>query len=114
MIARIVIDVDCDAAESGDFGGELVEAGVVLSVGRKGLVCGAGKEEVEGVLFSFPGLGGHCGVGGGLGRGAQGWRVRGSLIGVWSWEETEWVVAGLRDSFVWCFLGFRGVVEVAD
>lgn len=27
---RIVVDVDCDAAKSGDLGGELFEAGVVL------------------------------------------------------------------------------------
>lgn len=33
LVARIVVDVDCDAAEGGDFGGEFGEAGVVLSVG---------------------------------------------------------------------------------
>lgn len=33
LVAGIVIDVDCDAAQSGDFGGEFVEAGVVLAVG---------------------------------------------------------------------------------
>jgi hypothetical protein len=31
LVARAVVDVDCDAAEGGDFGGEFVEAGVVLS-----------------------------------------------------------------------------------
>jgi hypothetical protein len=31
LVARIVVDVDCDAAEGRDFGGEFVEAGVVLS-----------------------------------------------------------------------------------
>lgn len=31
MVAGVVIDVDCYAAEGGDFGGELVEAGVVLA-----------------------------------------------------------------------------------
>ena len=30
LAPRIVVDVDCDAAKSGDFGGELFEAGVVL------------------------------------------------------------------------------------
>jgi len=30
-VARIVVDVDCYAAEGGDFGGEVVEAGVVLA-----------------------------------------------------------------------------------
>lgn len=30
LVARIVVDVDGDAAEGGDLGGELVEAGVVL------------------------------------------------------------------------------------
>lgn len=33
LAARVVIDVDCDAAQCGDFGGELGEAGVVLSAG---------------------------------------------------------------------------------
>lgn len=32
LIPCIVVDVDCYAAESGDFGGKFVEAGVVLSV----------------------------------------------------------------------------------
>ena len=31
LVAGIIIDVYCDAAESGDFGGQLVEAGIVLS-----------------------------------------------------------------------------------
>lgn len=31
LVAGVVVDVYCDAAEGGDFGGELVEAGVVLS-----------------------------------------------------------------------------------
>lgn len=30
LTPRIVVDVDSDAAEGGDFGGELLEAGVVL------------------------------------------------------------------------------------
>lgn len=34
LVADVVVDVDCDAAESGDFGGEFVEAGVVLAMGR--------------------------------------------------------------------------------
>ena len=33
LVSRIVVDVDCDAAEGGDFGGELGEAAVVLSGG---------------------------------------------------------------------------------
>lgn len=32
LITGVVVDVDCDAAEGGDFGGEFGEAGVVLSV----------------------------------------------------------------------------------
>lgn len=32
LVAGIIIYVYCDAAEGGDFGGELIEAGVVLSV----------------------------------------------------------------------------------
>lgn len=31
LVAGIIIDVYCDAAEGGDFGGELIEAGIVLS-----------------------------------------------------------------------------------
>lgn len=31
LVARIVVDVYCYAAQGGDFVGELVEAGVVLS-----------------------------------------------------------------------------------
>jgi hypothetical protein len=33
VVAGVVVDVDGDAAEGGDFAGELVEAGVVLSGG---------------------------------------------------------------------------------
>lgn len=32
LVAGTIIDIYCDAAEGGDFGGELIEAGVVLSV----------------------------------------------------------------------------------
>lgn len=32
LVSCIVVDVDGDAAEGGDFGGEFGEAGVVLSV----------------------------------------------------------------------------------
>ena len=39
LVSSVVVDVDCDAAEGGDFGGELGEAGVVLSVGFGGLEC---------------------------------------------------------------------------
>jgi hypothetical protein len=46
LVARIVVDVDCDAAEGGDFGSEFVEAGVVLSRSRVSeCTCG-----VEGVM----------------------------------------------------------------
>ena len=31
LVAGIIIDVYCDAAKGGDFGGELIEAGIVLS-----------------------------------------------------------------------------------
>jgi hypothetical protein len=31
LVACVVVDVDCDAAQRGNFGGELVEARVVLS-----------------------------------------------------------------------------------
>ena len=31
LVAGVVVDVYGDAAEGGDFGGELVEAGIVLS-----------------------------------------------------------------------------------
>ena len=31
LVTGIIVDVYCDAAEGGDFGGELIEAGVVLS-----------------------------------------------------------------------------------
>lgn len=33
LVPGVVVDVDGDAAQGGDFGGELGEAGVVLSVG---------------------------------------------------------------------------------
>jgi len=36
LAARVVVDVDGDAAQGGDFGGELGEAGVVLSGGGEG------------------------------------------------------------------------------
>ena len=35
MVARVIVDVDGDAVEGGDFAGEVVEAGVVLSGGRE-------------------------------------------------------------------------------
>ena len=31
LTARIIVDIDCDASQRGDFGGELGEPGVVLS-----------------------------------------------------------------------------------
>ncbi len=43
LVAGIVVDVDGDGAEGGDFGGEGGEEGVVLSVG-KGLVGGEGDK----------------------------------------------------------------------
>lgn len=42
MVAGVVVDVDCDAAQGGHFGGEVVEAGVVLS--GDGLVGGGGGD----------------------------------------------------------------------
>ena len=36
LVSSVVVDVDCDAAEGGNFGGEFGEAGVVLSVGLGG------------------------------------------------------------------------------
>lgn len=39
LVSSVVVDVDCDAAEGGDFGGEFGEAGVVLSVWVGGLDC---------------------------------------------------------------------------
>ena len=49
LVARIVVDVDGDAAQGGDLGGELVEARVVLPV-REGAVSAidARKEKVLG------------------------------------------------------------------
>ncbi len=37
LVPRIIVDVDCDAAQGGDFGGEFIEAGVVLSVTAMGI-----------------------------------------------------------------------------
>lgn len=37
LVARVVVDVYCDAAKSGYFGGELGEAGIVLSVEGRAL-----------------------------------------------------------------------------
>ena len=47
VAARVVVDVDCDAAEGGDFGSEFVEAGVVLS-GRC-QCCGPDDEASKGM-----------------------------------------------------------------
>ena len=33
LVAGVIVDVDCDAAEGGDLGGEFIEAGVVLPRG---------------------------------------------------------------------------------
>lgn len=60
LAARVVVDVDRDAAQRRDFGGEFGEAGVVLSGG--GLVrClregGEGKVLFAGVGFGHGGLG---------------------------------------------------------
>lgn len=59
LVARAVVDVDCHAAQRGDFGGEVREARVVLSgcalVSR--MVSGVG---IWGVLFALVGLR-HCG-----------------------------------------------------
>lgn len=47
LVARAVVNVDRDAAQGGDFGGEGGEAGVVLSVWSEGWkeVCGRGEGE---------------------------------------------------------------------
>lgn len=34
LVSGIVVDVDCDAAQGGYFGGKLIEAGIVLPGGR--------------------------------------------------------------------------------
>jgi hypothetical protein len=39
LVARIVVNVDCDAAQGRDFGGEFVEAGVVLSAFESAVAC---------------------------------------------------------------------------
>lgn len=43
LVSSVVIDVDCHAAEGGDFGGEFGEAGVVLSVGLGVRLCEEGS-----------------------------------------------------------------------
>jgi hypothetical protein len=43
LVAGIVVDVDGNAAERGDFGAEGREGGVVLSVGECGMRIGTGK-----------------------------------------------------------------------
>ena len=64
MRAGVVVDVYCYAAEGGDFGGELGEAGVVLSVGwKRGLDMIGVREGRAGwgrkgeVLFAVVGVG---------------------------------------------------------
>jgi hypothetical protein len=39
LVARIVVNVDCDAAQGRDFGGEFVETGVVLSACELAVAC---------------------------------------------------------------------------
>ena len=36
LVSSVVVDIDSDAAEGGNFGGEFGEAGVILSVGLGG------------------------------------------------------------------------------
>ena len=61
MIASIIVDVYCDAAEGGDFGGEFGEAGVVLS----------GWGLLAGVLAGWSGTMGRGSAGGGTVRGRR-------------------------------------------
>lgn len=60
LIPRTVVDVDCDAPERRDFGGEFVEAGVVLPMDALASthcpihpICGEGSRRI---LFAFVGL----------------------------------------------------------
>ena len=67
MVPSVVVDVDCDAAEGGDLGGEFIEAGVVLSVGEM-LARKSCEGENLGVPFSFVCFG-HGRFGAGSSRG---------------------------------------------
>lgn len=61
LVSCIVVDVDRDAAEGGDFGGEFGEAVVVLSVGLLECVYLLGTESMGGL---------------GIGRTARGRKLR--------------------------------------
>lgn len=54
MAARIIVDVDSHAAESGNFGRKLVEAGVVLSGSSSGSVDDVGPVKRGGVDGTVP------------------------------------------------------------
>ena len=49
----VVIDVNCDTTQSGDFGGELVEAGVVLPVSECVLAMRLGKHMMDKVILAI-------------------------------------------------------------
>jgi len=81
LAARVVVDVDGDAAQGGDFGGELGEAGLVLSGGgeRGGgsvrFLWGGAEGPGPGrgpVLFAGVGFG-HGVLGEGKDVGGRGW-----------------------------------------
>lgn len=77
LVARVVVDVDCYAAQGRDFGREFVEARVVLPVVVEvGLdifrfQCSLSLGCGDGVLFALVGLRHRCAGGTGLGEGAR-------------------------------------------
>lgn len=69
LVSCAVVDVDCDAAQGGDFGCEFVEAGVVLSFCivslRSFSRASIAWVTCRDVLFAFVGHGcGECALGG--------------------------------------------------
>lgn len=72
LVSCIVVDVDRDAAEGGDFGREFGEAGVVLSVGLLECVYLLGTESMGGA---------------GIGRTARGRKLR-------TWRAGEYCLNG--------------------
>jgi len=56
LIPRIVVDVDCDSAQGGDFSGELVELSIVLTF----TFVGFGHGDGGGLLFRGSLLRGAC------------------------------------------------------
>lgn len=76
-VSCAVVNVDCDAPERGDFGGELVEAGVVLPCISSASIAPASLPSCEVrcrcVLFALVGLGHGCGECVRLGGGCVVW-----------------------------------------